>query len=156
MGEDNHRYCQWPDDGSQGASGPRPDDPAGAGRTGAEGGAGRAGRVHVPTIQTRHLPARAAARRRPRRLEGHGGLHLRRRRLQLIAVDTNILVYACNETSPMHERALAAMDRLVSEPAWGLPWIVAGEFYSTLTNGRQWREPQGGAALAALDAWRAT
>ena len=74
----------------------------------------------------------------------------------MIAVDTNILVYACNETSPMHERALAAMDRLVSEPAWGLPWIVAGEFYSTLTNGRQWREPQVDAALAALDAWLAT
>jgi predicted nucleic acid-binding protein len=31
----------------------------------------------------------------------------------LIAVDTNILVYAYDEAAPMHERALAAMDRLV-------------------------------------------
>lgn len=74
----------------------------------------------------------------------------------MIAVDTNILVYAYNKSSPMHERALAAMDRLVSEPAWGLPWIAAGEFYSVLTDGRLWREPQVEAALEALDAWIAT
>jgi toxin-antitoxin system PIN domain toxin len=74
----------------------------------------------------------------------------------LIAVDTNILVYAYNEASPLHERALAAMDRLVSEPSWGLPWIVAGEFYAVLTDARLWREPQVDAALAALDAWIAT
>jgi toxin-antitoxin system PIN domain toxin len=74
----------------------------------------------------------------------------------LIAVDTNILVYAYNESSPVHERALAAMDRLVSEPSWGLPWIVAGEFYAVLTDARLWREPHLDAALAALDAWIAT
>jgi toxin-antitoxin system PIN domain toxin len=74
----------------------------------------------------------------------------------LIAVDTNILVYAYNKASPVHERALAAMDRLVSEPSWGLPWIVAGEFYAVLTDARLWREPRVDAALAALDAWIAT
>ena len=74
----------------------------------------------------------------------------------MIAVDTNILVYAYDQSSPAHERALAAMDRLVSEPAWGLPWIVAGEFYSVLTDGRFWREPQADEALAALDAWIST
>jgi toxin-antitoxin system PIN domain toxin len=74
----------------------------------------------------------------------------------LIAVDTNVLVYACDESSPLHERAFAAVNRLVSEPAWGLPWIVAGEFYSVLTDGRRWREPQVDAALAALDAWIGT
>lgn len=74
----------------------------------------------------------------------------------MIAVDTNILVYAYNETSPLNARARAAMDRLVREPAWGLPWIVAGEFYATLTNGRQWRQPRVDDALAALDAWIAT
>jgi uncharacterized protein len=74
----------------------------------------------------------------------------------LIAVDTNILVYAYDEVSPRHEQALAAMDRLVREPVWGLPWIVAGEFYSVLTNGRRWREPRVDDALAALDAWMST
>ncbi len=74
----------------------------------------------------------------------------------MIAVDTNILVYAYDESSPAHERALAAMDRLVSEPSWGLPWIAAGEFYSVLTDSRFWNEPQVDGALAALDAWIAT
>lgn len=74
----------------------------------------------------------------------------------MIAVDTNILVYAYNESAPSHEQALAAMGRLVREPAWGLPWIVAGEFYSVLTDSRIWREPQVDGALAALDAWLAT
>jgi toxin-antitoxin system PIN domain toxin len=74
----------------------------------------------------------------------------------LIAVDTNILVYACNESAPEHERALAAMGRLVGERAWGLPWIVIGEFYAALTDRRIWKEPQVDGALAALDAWIAT
>jgi uncharacterized protein len=74
----------------------------------------------------------------------------------LIAVDTNILVYAYDESSPAHKQALTAMDRLVREPSWGLPWIVAGEFYSVLTNPRRWREPRVDDALAALDAWIAT
>ena len=74
----------------------------------------------------------------------------------MIAVDTNILVYAYDESSPAHERALAAMQRLVGEPSWGLPWIVVGEFYSVLTDARLWREPRPQDALAALDAWIAT
>ena len=74
----------------------------------------------------------------------------------MIAVDTNILVYAYDESSPAHERALAAMQRLVGEPSWGLPWIVVGEFYSVLTDARLWRKPRPQDALAALDAWIAT
>lgn len=74
----------------------------------------------------------------------------------MIAVDTNILVYAYDEASPAHERALAAMAELVSGPSWGLPWIVAGEFYAVLTDARLWREPQADGALAALDAWIGT
>ncbi len=74
----------------------------------------------------------------------------------MIAVDTNILVYAYNELSPMHERALAALDRLAGEPAWGLPWIVAGEFYAVLSDPRLWHEPQAEGALAALDTWLAS
>jgi uncharacterized protein len=74
----------------------------------------------------------------------------------LIAVDTNILVYAYDESSSLHDRALAAMDRLVDEPSWGLPWIVAGEFYAVLTNPRRWRVPQIDGAVAALNAWIST
>lgn len=74
----------------------------------------------------------------------------------MIAVDTNILVYAYDELAPEHERALGAMDRLTREPAWGLPWIVAGEFYSVLSDRRFWRTPRMEEALLALDAWIAT
>ena len=55
----------------------------------------------------------------------------------MIAVDTNILVYSYDEAAPLHDRALSVLSRLVDEPAWGLPWIVAGEFYSVLTNPRR-------------------
>ncbi len=74
----------------------------------------------------------------------------------MIAVDTNILVYAYDESSPAHERALAAMKRLAGEPSWGLPWIVVGEFYAVLCDGRLWREPRPSEALEALDFWIAT
>ena len=74
----------------------------------------------------------------------------------MIAVDTNILVYAYDESSPAHERALSAMEELVSGPSWGLPWIVAGEFYSVLTDARLWREPHVDGGLSALDAWIGT
>ncbi len=70
----------------------------------------------------------------------------------MIAVDTNVLVYAYDEASPAHEPAVAAMDRLLREPAWGLPWLVAGEFYAVLTDARRWRTPRVDDAVAALDA----
>ena len=69
----------------------------------------------------------------------------------MIAVDTNILVYAHDERSPAHERAQVAVERLRRQPAWGLPWIVAGEFYAVLTNPRRWRAPDVDYALAALE-----
>ncbi len=70
----------------------------------------------------------------------------------MIAVDTNILVYAYDEAAPLHGRARAALDRLASEPAWGLPWIVAGEFLGVLTNPRRFLDPDGARVLDALDA----
>lgn len=74
----------------------------------------------------------------------------------MIAVDTNILVYAFNARAAEHERAAAAMGWLVRQPAWALPWIVAAEFYAVVTNPRLWLEPRREACLAALDAWTAT
>lgn len=48
------------------------------------------------------------------------------------------------------------MHELVTGPAWGLPWIVAAEFYAVTTNPRLWAQPPREAALAALDSWIAT
>lgn len=71
----------------------------------------------------------------------------------MIAVDTNILVYAYDRRAPEHERALAAIAGLAGEQAWAIPWIVVGEFYAVLTNARRWRLPRRDDAVAALDAW---
>jgi uncharacterized protein len=156
MGEDNHRYCRRSAVGGQGASATRSDYPARTNRARAEFGAQRAAGIGAPTLQGRHWPARATTRRRSLGLGRDPRLGLREPRSELIAVDTNVLVHAYAEGSPLHDQALAAMERLVREPAWGLPWIVAGEFYSVLTDGRIWREPRIDDALAALDAWIAT
>lgn len=55
----------------------------------------------------------------------------------MIAVDTNILVYAHREDSPFHAEA----DRVISALAegsrpWAIPWPCIGEFLSIVTNPR--------------------
>jgi toxin-antitoxin system PIN domain toxin len=74
----------------------------------------------------------------------------------VIAVDANLLVYASDRNAPEHARAGAAMRWLVGQPAWGLPWIVVGEFYAVVTDPRRWRQPRSEAAIEAIDAWLAT
>ena len=52
----------------------------------------------------------------------------------MIAVDTNLLVYAHREDAPLHEPALAAMQRLTaSGTPWALPWPVAHEFVAVVS-----------------------
>lgn len=53
----------------------------------------------------------------------------------MIAVDTNILVYAHRGVAPEHERAVFAVDALIAEPGgWALPWPVAHEFVKVVTS----------------------
>ncbi len=57
----------------------------------------------------------------------------------MIALDTNILVYAHRADAPEHERAVRAVEGLASDgAAWGLPWPVAHEFIKVMT-GISWR-----------------
>jgi toxin-antitoxin system PIN domain toxin len=53
----------------------------------------------------------------------------------VIAVDTNILVYAHRRDTPdWHEPAKACLEQLASSRApWGLPWSVAHEFIAVVT-----------------------
>jgi len=74
----------------------------------------------------------------------------------VIAVDTNLLVYASLIEQPNHEAAVRAMRELTAQPRWALPWIVVAEFYSVTTSARLWRRPRADMALAALEAWIAT
>ena len=68
----------------------------------------------------------------------------------MIAVDTNILVYAHRRESRVHEaaaemlRALAEGDR-----RWAIPWPCCYEFLSVVTNRRIWR----GAESSPDEAW---
>jgi len=55
----------------------------------------------------------------------------------MIAIDTNILVYASVASSPNHAAALCALEGLaLSGSAWGVPYPCAHEFLTITTNQR--------------------
>ena len=72
----------------------------------------------------------------------------------MIAVDTNILVYAHREDSPHHARALEALTNLATgRSAWCIPWPCVHEFLAVVTHRRIYEPPTDTAtALAAIDA----
>ncbi len=59
----------------------------------------------------------------------------------MIAVDTNVLVYAHRREARHHERAEALMRSLAEgTAAWAIPWPCLYEFFSVATNPRIWKE----------------
>ncbi|WP_413801032.1 type II toxin-antitoxin system VapC family toxin [Streptomyces iranensis] len=73
----------------------------------------------------------------------------------MIAIDTNILVYAHRSDSPFHTAAAAQVRRLAEGRApWALPWPCLHEFFSIATHPRIYQPPSTTAqALAQIDAW---
>lgn len=73
----------------------------------------------------------------------------------MIAVDTNILVYAHREESPWHESAYDAIVELAEgTEAWGIPWPCVHEFLAIATHPRIFDPPTPlAAALEQVDAW---
>jgi len=73
----------------------------------------------------------------------------------VIAVDTNILVYAERVESPWFRAAATCLIELAQGPsAWGLPWHCIHEFYGVVTNPRIWKPatpPE--RAIAQIEAW---
>ena len=73
----------------------------------------------------------------------------------MIAIDTNILVYAHRLESAWHDRA----ERVVRELAegagpWAIPWPCIHEFLAITTHPRIFRTPTPiGAAIDQVDAW---
>ena len=66
---------------------------------------------------------------------------LRREGTDVIAVDTNLLVYAHRRESGVHHGALAVMRRLAEgDDAWAIPWPCCYEFLSVVTNRRIWKD----------------
>ena len=74
----------------------------------------------------------------------------------MIAVDTNILVYAHRRRSDFHEPAAEALRTLSEGDApWAIPWPCCYEFLSIVTNRRIWRDATSapGQAWQQLTAW---
>lgn len=73
----------------------------------------------------------------------------------MIALDTNILVYAHREESPFHGRAMACVMELAQAAApWAIPWPCIHEFVAIVTHPRIYNPPTPIAkALDQVDAW---
>lgn len=72
----------------------------------------------------------------------------------MIAVDTNILVYAHRGDSPHHAQAAQAVRELAgSRSTWAIPWPCLHEFLAVVTHPRIYRPPSSAAvAVEAVEA----
>lgn len=69
----------------------------------------------------------------------------------MIAVDTNVLIYAHRRETRVGEAAHALMTGLAGgDQAWAIPWPCCYEFLSVVTNRRIWKEN----ATPPTHAWR--
>ena len=73
----------------------------------------------------------------------------------MIAVDTNLLVYAHRRDSQWHEPAGTSLRELAqSASPWAIPWPCLHEFYAVVTHPRIYDPPTTTAqALAQIAAW---
>ncbi len=73
----------------------------------------------------------------------------------MIAVDTNVLVYAHRPEAPFHEVAQARVRELAEGHArWGIPVHCAVEFMGVVTHPRLWKQPSSMTHVEAqLAAW---
>lgn len=73
----------------------------------------------------------------------------------MIAVDTNLLVYAHRADSPWHDLARQCLRSLAEgSAAWALPWPCVHEFYSIATHPRIYEPPsKPDQAVDQLEAW---
>jgi uncharacterized protein len=73
----------------------------------------------------------------------------------MIAVDTNILVYAYVPRLAQHEPARAAIDRLIAAgKPWAIPWPCVHEFIAVVSN-RKWHAdaPSATQIAAHVEVW---
>ena len=73
----------------------------------------------------------------------------------MIAVDTNVLIYAHREDSSFHAAALARVTELaVGASPWSIPWPCLHEFYAVVTHPRVYSPPTTPAqAIFQVEAW---
>lgn len=73
----------------------------------------------------------------------------------MIAVDTNILVFAHRADSPWHEAASRQIrDLAEGATAWAIPWPCVHEFLAVVTHPRIYKPPTPvDRAISQVDAW---
>ena len=73
----------------------------------------------------------------------------------MIAVDTNLLVYAHRPESAWHEAVKRCLDDLVdTETEWAIPWPCLHEFLGIVTRSRVFKVPTSlDQAIAQVDFW---
>lgn len=76
----------------------------------------------------------------------------------MIAVDTNLLIYAHRPDAPFHDAAKRCLATLAEGPgAWAIPWPCLHEFLAVVTRPRVFRIPTPlPTALAQVEAWLAS
>ena len=76
----------------------------------------------------------------------------------MIAVDTNLLVYAHREDSPWHQPALERITDLANSGIpWAIPWPSVHEFLAIATHPKIYNPPTPlTTALDAIEAWQAS
>ncbi|HJQ42410.1 MAG TPA: TA system VapC family ribonuclease toxin [Jatrophihabitantaceae bacterium] len=76
----------------------------------------------------------------------------------MLAVDTNVLVYAHRADSEFHEPAARSIRELAESRApWAIPWPCLHEFYAIVTHPRIYRPASTSTqALNQIDAWVAS
>ena len=76
----------------------------------------------------------------------------------MIAVDSNILIYAHRRDSEWHTPAAAALGTLAASGSpWAIPWSCAHEFYSVVTHPGIYSPPSTrDEACGQLDSWIAS
>lgn len=68
----------------------------------------------------------------------------------MIAVDTNVLIYAHRREARLGDAAHAFMAELAEgDRPWAIPWPCCYEFFSVVTNRRIWKD----AATSSAHAW---
>ena len=76
----------------------------------------------------------------------------------MIALDTDILVYAHRAESPDHRRAVECVTSLAQgRAAWAIPWPCIHEFYAVVTNARIFAPPTSPqVAMRTIEGWFAS
>jgi uncharacterized protein len=73
----------------------------------------------------------------------------------VIAVDSNVLIYANRADAPFHDAAADTVRELAESRAhWAIPWPCVHEFFAVVTRTGVFRQPSTAAdALQQIDAW---